>query len=84
MVFLLSSDVQPDGKAALGKYGVRLMSIWWSNALNIRTESGDFGNFFACHYNDGFITECNRDYELIIVKHDTRDESIHGKGGGMI
>ena len=38
--------------------------VWWSKAHNIRTESCDVGNFFACHYNNGFITECNRDYEL--------------------
>ena len=51
--------------------------FWWSKAHNIRTESCDVGNFFACHYNNGFITERDRDYEFIIVKHDTRDESIY-------
>ena len=50
---------------------------WWSKTVNIRTESCDVGNFLACHYNDGFITECNRDYELIIVKDDALDESIY-------
>ena len=24
-------------------------SFWWSKALNIRTESSDFGSFFTCH-----------------------------------
>jgi len=51
--------------------------FWWSKALNIRTESSDIGYFFACHNNNGFITEGDRDYQFVIVKNDTLDESIY-------
>lgn len=40
-------------------------AFWWSKTGNIRTESSGFGNFFTCHNNNGFITECNCDYEFI-------------------
>ena len=77
MAFLFVSERNLHGEAAAKEVGVCLSSVWWSKTVNIRTESCDVGYFFACHYNNGFITKCDRDYQLIIVKNDALDESIY-------
>ena len=63
------------GKAATEEASVRLSSVGWSKALNIRTESSDIGHFYACHNCNGFIADGmvvknNRQsiYNLMLVK----------------